>query len=132
MSLITPELKDRILNDLVNAGMSLRVDTCSDAPDYEIDHYTYSAILDQFEQMELLSQTKTLGGFVIANISVNAHDFVRRGGFLVQEELIKGNIQKLGLEIDLLCKELSPNLLEKAQKITAIANAILSSINFMK
>ena len=124
--MITPELKDRILSSLVNLGMSVHTDIHSDPADYGIDSYTYQAILDQFEQKGYITQTKFLGGVIRIRITADAHDFVGLGGFVGQEELLKANIQKLGLEIDLLCKELSPGLLEKAHKIAAIGQSILS------
>ena len=49
----------------------------------------------------------------------------------MQEEILKGNIEKLGLEIDLLSKELSPDLLDKAQKLASFGNNILSVLKLI-
>lgn len=127
--MITPELKDRILTEFVDLGMHLQTNTHEDSANYGIDSDTYRAILDQFERLGFLTQSKYLGGLIMINLTADAHDFVRLGGFFGQEELLKANIQKLGLEIDMLCKELSPNLLEKAKTIASLGASILSSLD---
>ena len=51
--------------------------------------------------------------------------------FFVQEEILKGNIEKLGLKIDLLSKELAPDLIDKARKLASIENNILSTLKLI-
>lgn len=125
------ELKDQILKKCTNIGMSFSVDIYDYAKEFNTDTTVIAEILDQLERMGFLKQTKCMGGYVLVNLTIDAFDFINRGGFLVQEELLKANIQKLGLEIDLLCKELSPNLLEKAHKISAIGASIASALKIM-
>ena len=62
-------------------------------------------------------------------VTPEAHELWQRGGFFVQEEILKNNINKLALEIDLLSKQLSPDLIDKAQKISSIGKNILSALN---
>lgn len=130
--MITASLKDQILNLLIDTGMLVSVNIREDYKSYNIDRYTFSEILDQFERLKLIRQKKLLGGIIDISITADAHDFARIGGFTVHEELIKENIKKLNLEIDLLCKELSPKLLDKAQKITSIGQSILSALSLMR
>ena len=40
--------------------------------------------------------------------NAEAHDFFNRGGFAVQEEILIANLNKLGLELEALSKELGP------------------------
>lgn len=129
--MITAELKDRILKSLVETGNRLTTNIHTDAADYDTDPDTYSLILDQFERQGYLSQSKCMGGEALLFLNAEAHDMVRLGGFVAQEEMLKANIQKLGLEIDLLCKELTPDLLDKAQKISAIGGSILAALKLM-
>lgn len=125
------ELKDLILNKFTEIGMSFSVELSEYANEFNTEQTVIAEILDQFERLVFLRQQKYMGDVILVNLTIDAFDFVNRGGFLVQEELLKANIQKLGLEIDLLCKELSPNLLEKAHKISAIGASIASAIKIM-
>ena len=59
-------------------------------------------------------------------------DLHRHGGFTVEEELLKGNIEKLGLELDVLSKQLSPNYTEKATQIAQIASMVMQGLTLFK
>ena len=50
----------------------------------------------------------------------------------LKDKILKGNIEKLGLEIDLLSTQLSPDLLDKAHKLTSIGGNIISALNLMQ
>ncbi|WP_298032095.1 hypothetical protein [uncultured Alistipes sp.] len=63
-------------------------------------------------------------------VSADAHDFYNRGGFAGQEMLLKANIEKLGLELDKLAKDLTPEHLASAEKIASIGAAIMSAIGY--
>jgi len=132
--MITSELKDKILCDLVAIdGVMLRIDTREKGKDYDIDRYTYVSILEHFERKGFIIQNSlSTDGILIINVTPEAHEFFQRGGFFNQEEILKGNIEKLGLEIDLLSTQLSPNLLDKAHKLTSIGGNILSALNLMQ
>ena len=90
------------------------------------------AVLDQFEEIGLLTQTKCKEGIIGIRLKAKSHDFYNHGGFTVQEEMLKANIQKLSNELDLLAKQLSPNLLEKARSISTIGANILTALGFFK
>lgn len=129
---ITPELKDRVLKDLVEVGMYPSFNIRELSGDYGIDSSVLEAILDYFESLGLLVQTKFLGGRIDVRMSVNAHDLYHHGGFYAQEELLKANIEKLNRELLFLSKELEPKFLEKANMIAGIGSAIVSSLGFFK
>lgn len=73
-----------------------------------------------------------MGSLLVCQIKAKAHDFMRHGGFQAQEEILMANLQKLSSELDLLAKQLSPNLAEKASMLSSIAGNILSAITLFK
>lgn len=129
--MITPEIKDRILSDLVAfEDMRCATDIKTDCAKYEITRGQYSAIIDQLEKIGFIACSRCLGGYVEIYVSADAHDFYNRGGFKGQEMLLKANIEKLGLELDKLAKDLAPDQLETAQKIASIGTAIMSALGY--
>lgn len=132
--MITNEIKDRILFDLTSQDktsldfsaieMSQRLNIPFDIIVTVINHFIKIGFV------RLPSWSKPSGGKI--EVQVEAYDFANHGGYLVQEELLKANIQKLGLEIDVLEQELSPKGLESAEKIASISSAILSALSFFK
>ena len=132
-SLITPKLKDELLAELLSVGsMNVQSNIHKDAKEFNVDADVVEAIYDQLEEMGLIRQSKCLGGTIIFQITAKAHDFFSHGGFTVQEEILKANIQKFSDELDLLAKQLSPNLLEKATSISAIGASIATALGLFK
>ncbi len=131
--IITPKLKDELLSQIVNSGsMRAEVNINKAAKELNTSPDIVEAIFDQFEEMELFTQQKFIGGNILFFIKAKAHDFYCHGGFQAQEEILKANIEKLSHELDLLSKQLSPDLLEKANKLAGISSAILSALSFFK
>jgi hypothetical protein len=125
MKLITPQLKDKILNDIVNEGIVVQpydVDKC--ANNYDLDDKELNAILEQFEKKELIKITPDFGDAITLNVKVNAHDYLLHGGFTAQEELLAKNLEKLLLEIE----SLKPSMPEKVSTITNIAANIATAM----
>lgn len=132
-SLITPKLKDELLSALLSVGsMSVKCNVREEAKQVDTTPDIVVAVYDQFEEMGLMKQTKYLGGTVQIHITAKAHDLYTHGGFVGQEELLKANIQKLSCELELLSKNLKPDLLEKANVIGNIASNILSVLTLFK
>lgn len=126
--MITPEIKDLLLSDLVSEpSMECTLDINKSAKRYGISQIQCDAIIRQFEKLGFIHVLKSYDGYEV-NITVDAHDFMQRGGFTGQEMLLKANIEKLGLEIDKLSKDLLPKQLETAGRIATIGSAILSSL----
>lgn len=132
-NLITPRLKDELLTELLSTGyMQVQISSCEEAQNFNSSPDVICAICDQFEEMGFIEQTKCMGSLIICKINVSAHDFIRHGGFQAQEEILMANLQKLSRELDLLSKQLSPNLAEKASMLSNIAGNILAAISLFK
>jgi len=132
--MITCELKDRILKEIVEKGTIDVIDPKEKAILFDVDSITYEQMLDHFERLGYISQVHMVWGGKEITVKIEAHDFIRRGGFFVQEEILKGNIEKLGLEIDSLAKQLSVNteFTERAKTIATIGSAILGAYNILR
>ena len=129
--MISSQTKDRILSKFVSVStMRCATNIKTDCKAHDLTSAEYSAIIDQFEKMGLIECSRYLGGNIMICISVDAHDFYSRGGFVGQEMLLKANIEKLGLELDKLAIDLAPEHLATAQKIATIGSAIMSAIGY--
>lgn len=62
---------------------------------------------------------------------IELHDFANKGGFAIQEEIFKANLDKLEFEIDLLRKQLSPDKLDSLNKISSIASALFGGLSLL-
>ncbi len=132
-NLITPRLKDELLMELLSTGyMQVQISSYEEAQKFNCSSDIICAIYNQFEEMGFIEQTKCMGSLIICKINVNAHDFMLRGGFQAQEEILIANLQKLSRELDLLSKQLGPNLSEKASMLSGIVSNILSAISLFK
>lgn len=133
IAIITPKLKDELLAELISEGtMNVQDDIYFYARKLNTTPDIIEAVLDQFEEIGLLTQIKCKDGIIGIRLNAKSHDFYNHGGFTVQEEMLKANIQKLSNELDLLAKQLSPNFLEKARSISAIGANILTALSFFK
>ncbi|ODS87262.1 MAG: hypothetical protein ABS44_11640 [Chryseobacterium sp. SCN 40-13] len=103
--MITSELKDRILNDLINTGINLEVNLHDAPADYQIPLEYLSVILDQFQNLNFLHQEKMLGGHVYVYLTADAFDFMHKGGFTAKEAIEKAALEKLSLELESLKKD---------------------------
>ena len=122
--MISNELKDRVLSEIVNTGVSVEFNIRSYASDLGCSGDELDAVIRHFEARHLLNAKRCLGGRVLVTVEVDAHDFVRRGGFTAQEELLKKNIEKLLLEIE----SLKPSMPDKVEQITSIAGSIATAL----
>ncbi|MCB6971852.1 MULTISPECIES: hypothetical protein [Butyricimonas] len=134
-NLITPVMKDELLSLLV-ANCELNTYLSSNHPKPLLDiagsRNNLQAIFNQFCRLGLLSKGVVSSNSISVVVNVEAHDFLSRGGFTAQEEILKANINKLGLELESLSKELEPKFAEKASTIMTIANNILSVVGFLE
>lgn len=95
--LISAQDKDNVLNFFVDLGPAWQSRFFS--PEIQIPGYAYEDVvqmLQQFEKLGLIDKAAhTLGGFVDFRITLGAHDFIRRGGFRVQELALQKNLDEL-------------------------------------
>ncbi|MGM7552600.1 hypothetical protein [Myroides odoratimimus] len=129
--MITPELKDSILNQLINLFNDDRevISFYELATTLNTKPTLIEMILKQFYEQSLLSQyTPFLGeGEAYFELSANAFDLQYIGGFKAKEELLKLNLDKLSLEIESL-KNSTP---ETAERISTIIANIAAVATFM-
>lgn len=131
---ITPELKDKLLNHFKETNSIKFVFSPSEAAEQiKIDKDVIVQILEQLVSKGLIKKERlSSSGTYSVTLKAEFFDFVRHGGFTAQEELLQANINKLLLEIESLKKDLSPNLLEKANKIASIAGSIATALGLFK
>lgn len=114
--MITSELKDRILNRLVEVGIHPSFNINSSKGLFQINRDQMELILDQFVDYHFINMDKMLGGTVNITLTAYAFDFVQKGGFTAKEALEKAALEKLQLELESLKKSFP----EKADLITSV------------
>lgn len=133
MIIITPEMKDKVLADLLSADfLSFTYQYKDSQEDYGFHPQYVTLILNQFREMGLIQVTYFTGYGARINVQAKAMDLYRHGGFIAEEEILKGNIEKLGLELDTLSKQLTPNHIEQASHLSQIAAAIMQGLTLFQ
>lgn len=124
--MIKPIHKDLIIEKIIVANSDFVELKHEDIfPNHDIQGWEFMAIVKQLEQKQLLSSVTYLSdSTMFVEPTADLFDLYNRGGFVVQEEILKANIEKLGYELDSLKDQLSPSLVDKVEKITKIASAI--------
>lgn len=131
MTTITSVLKDKVLfhlRDNCPLEQMVFVPTKELLAETETDFETLRAILYQFERFGFFKEVIVGHENTSIIMYLELHDFASKGGFAVQEEIFKANIEKLGLEIDELRKQLSPDKLDTVNKISTIAAALFAGL----
>ena len=128
-TIITPELKDRFLNELVNrcevSELTL-VNIESIAKELETTGKVIEGIFHQFVDIGLCVRLENCSVSELNVIlNVEAHDMVRRGGFTAKEKILEENLEKLSLEI----AQLRTKDTAQAARLTTILSDIA---NFFK
>lgn len=127
--IINARSKDILLFDLVSfKKLSVVYNPHDISERLGLDVDVIEIILDHFSDLGFIKRAKYMPR---VDLLVSAFDFANRGGFTVQEEVLKANIEKLGLELDALAKYLSKDHLEAATRISSIGSAILSALHLM-
>lgn len=133
MTIITPEIKDRVLADLLSAETpSFAIDYRDSKTEYGIDSPYVKLILDQFQDLGLIKVNYLMGMRARILLNVKAMDLHRHGGFVCEEEILKSNLEKLGLELEILSKQLMHDNIERASKISQIASAIMQGLTLFQ
>lgn len=136
--MITAKLKDNVLIVICSCELQYervytikKLELLKEIP-IECSENELTAILSQFARMGLISHYANNSSTIQICLLVEASDFLARGGFYAQEELLKANIEKLSAEIDLLAKKLQPNFLEEANRLATLGASIASVIGLFK
>lgn len=133
ITIITPQLKDEILIEMLSySSPHFDLYYHEVAPNFGITPDLMRLVFDQFDELGLIVKKSEYKAGISFTVTANAHDFYRRGGFSVQEEILKANIEKLGRELDILAKQLSPSLAQKSSELSTIAASILQAVSMFK
>lgn len=127
--IVTPIIKDTILNYLclnVQVEQYQSLGTENILKELDLDFDTFYAVMQYFERIHFLEKLGINRRGVSLILLTKAHDFYLKGGFGIQEEIFKANIERLGFEIDNLKKQLSPDKLDRLNKISSIASALFA------
>ncbi|MCC2779572.1 hypothetical protein LK518_09105 [Parabacteroides distasonis] len=131
--MITPAIKDKVLAAIVSHAEEIFLMKPEEVfPNKEISKRQFELILLQFEEMGLLRKAERHGTSFLISISANIYDFFNHGGFVVQEELLRANLQKLDYELTKLAKEINPGLTDRIANITGIAASIATALGLFK
>lgn len=126
--MLTSELKDKILKQLISVPPNYSIYSLTgEGANFGISDELFNSIIDQFKVLELITLRPTTHGFVVI-CNASSINLINSGGFEAQDALLIANLEKLSLEIELLTKELSPNLLDRANKIASIVNSITGMV----
>lgn len=131
MAIINSIVKDKVLFYLCAQAVPEQISSgiVSDIlKSLNIDFNTFNAVMIQFQRLGFIDDLNLRNTYLSFVLRIEAHDFVQKGGFAIQEEIFKANIEKLGFEIENLKKQLSPDKLDTLNKISAIASALFSGL----
>lgn len=122
MNLITPQLKDELLQELMSFNeLKIFVQSKLLAEKLSTTQDVIVELLNYFVREELCTITQDyIGGNFDIILKTEAYDMIQRGGFVAKEEVLKQELEKLVLEI----QELQPKNSEQAQRITTIFSNI--------
>ena len=125
--LITAEMKDRLLKRLCEYPVSQSV-TEIDYTDLDIKKNEYYAILKTFEDdglVDLIDASSCDGtSYLIGGVNEEAHAFLQRGGYTLQDEAFKASLNKLFMELAAL--ERAASTPEKVKKMLRSSLDVLS------
>lgn len=103
--LITPQLKDKLLNGLVELD-TIQINTSvKSLSDYiAAGQDVVLCLLDHFEHSGICSIKRYVGGNLTIILDAKAYDMQRRGGFTALEDLYQKQLLKLEKELEKLSK----------------------------
>lgn len=105
--MITPEIKDRFLSELVNHGMSGAFVIRAFATELKVSEDEIEAIMKQCEGLNLVKFVRTTRiGKTLYVISSDGVDFLGRGGFVAKESFLDKQVEIQNLELQKLSIEL--------------------------
>jgi len=134
MSIFTPELKDSILTFLCENCHLEQISQIDEQniksiqKQFKIDFHDLNAILSYFQRSGFIAELNCRQVSIFFLLRMEASDFVRTGGFTTREKIILKNAEQLLLEIELLKKQLKPDLLDNVNKISSITGVIINAV----
>ena len=118
--MITPEEKDKVVNYIMSMDQLSSAIYYDSIKGLNVTENEFYMILEQLDRMGLIRQSR---GYSVTK-RAELYDFVRRGGFVGQEELLNANIEKLNSELLVLSKELEDPYAKRVKMLLDISVAI--------
>ncbi|MBS1778630.1 MAG: hypothetical protein JST70_04855 [Bacteroidetes bacterium] len=102
--MITTELKDQILNEIVDnsTDMFVTFNINELAAKYNVGSKTVDAMLHEYENRQFMDVDRMLGGRVYCNLTIRVYDFIKNGGYNFEDTIASIQLEKLKLEIQSL------------------------------
>ncbi len=126
---ITVKEKDLVLQWLLNnatPGVISSMNFNSFHTATNVDFQTLDTLLAYFSRLGFVSNLNCRQVAISFAFTIEGSDFMQRGGFYAQEELLANNIKKLLLELDQLKQQLSGDALESADRLSNISTAVMN------
>lgn len=123
----TPELKDHVLKSLCSSLEPYK--RCSfDCRQICDDSVLFNTCMCQFQDRNFVISPNIQGSNCSVVITANAIDFLNRGGFVFEEQILISNLQKIQLELENLKSETtSKSQINKIANISAIISNTISA-----
>ncbi|MDR2964018.1 MAG: hypothetical protein LBU90_10370 [Bacteroidales bacterium] len=92
--MITPELKDSVLNAICNCGLQYEVmyripkKEFFSATELSIDNNDFVSIMSQFQRKGFIEHYANTYSVIPILLKIEATDFLQRGGFVAQEKCL--------------------------------------------
>jgi len=129
--MINSYTKDEIIGWLIKKFETTpQIQTREISSAYNIPDKFVRMFLKQLHNLQMLNYSEMGMGYVLLQPAMELYDFHSKGGFTVQDELLKKNIEKLYLEIE----NLKPHFSEKAElfaNLSTIGATIFSALKFL-
>ncbi|QMW02291.1 hypothetical protein [Spirosoma foliorum] len=127
LPLITTKIKDDTLHWLcahVRPGRMVEFNSQSLQETVGVDRETMNVVLEDFEEMGLISDLNPTRAGAFLVLKVSAHNLFQQGGFAVMDALNEANIQKVLLELENLQKQLKPDQVDAYNKVASLLSSI--------
>ena len=129
--MITADIKDKVLFYLCSNAIPEKHSegkTSDTLKELEMDFNTFNAVMVQFQRFGFIEDLNLRQSYMSFILLTDANDYAQKGGFVVQEEIFKINLQKLELEIDNLKKQLGPDKLDTLSKVSSIIQTLFTGL----
>lgn len=128
--IITPNLKDEMLGIIserlrVSSNNRVSFDYDNEMRQKSISRADFERIKKQFVRMGLIDDFKSYG---MVTVNCDFDDFLFRGGFRFQEDILKANLEKLNAELEKLTKIENKSIMDSVHTMSGIVANIAASM----
>lgn len=125
--MITPKLKDKVLNAIVkdNLSMTYEINYDLDAPSFNTAPAYLKVIIEEFEERAFVRLDSRFSEAVIF-IKSKAHDFLNAGGYEGEVKIMELEMQKLKTELKALESQIGKDKFDRLmQSVTLFSSYVL-------